>query len=151
MARVILVNPRMCSPRSVRLPLSLLALGAVLEGKHDYRIVDGNLDPDAAGSVLTAIEDGAGTGEETALVAITVMPGPQVGPAIAIAAAVRAAHPRIPIAWGGYFPTLYPASAVNAPYVDYVVRGQGEETLLDLLAALRRADLQGRRAHRPHA
>src|SRR5947199_4826266 len=137
MARVILVNPRMCSPRSVRLPLSLLALGAVLEGKHDYRIVDGNLDPDAAGSVLAAIrETGAEAEGETALVAMTVMPGPQVGPAIAIAAAVRAAHPRIPIAWGGYFPTLYPASAVNAPYVDYVVRGQGEETLLDLLVAL---------------
>jgi anaerobic magnesium-protoporphyrin IX monomethyl ester cyclase len=133
--QVVLVNPRMCSPRSVRLPLSVLALGAVLEGKHPYRIVDGNVDPDAAGSVLQAIAR-AGADEGTGLVAMTVMPGPQVGPAIAIAAAVRAAHPEIPIAWGGYFPTLYPAAAVNAPYVDYVVRGQGEETLMKLLAAL---------------
>lgn len=133
--QVVLVNPRMCSPRSVRLPLSILALGAVLEGRVPYRIVDGNVDPDAAGSVLRAI-DGASEATGTALVAMTVMPGPQVGPAIAIAVAVRAAHPEIPIAWGGYFPTLYPAAAVNAPYVDYVVRGQGEETLLALLAAL---------------
>ena len=40
----------------------------------------------------------------------------------------------MPIVWGGYFPTLYPEAAVNAPYVDVVVRGPGEETLLELLA-----------------
>ena len=44
--------------------------------------------------------------------------------------------PSVPIVWGGYFPTLYPDAAINAPYVDYVVRGQGEETLLDLLTHL---------------
>ena len=52
MRRVILVNPKMCSPRSVRLPLSLLALGAVLEDRYEYRIVDGNVDPDAVGTIL---------------------------------------------------------------------------------------------------
>ena len=64
------------------------------------------------------------------------MPGPQVAPAIALASAVRVAQPHIPIVWGGYFPTLYPDAALNAPYVDYVVRGQGEDTLLELLARL---------------
>jgi anaerobic magnesium-protoporphyrin IX monomethyl ester cyclase len=39
--------------------------------------------------------------------------------------------------WGGYFPSLYPDAALNADYVDFVVRGQGERTLLDLIAALR--------------
>ncbi len=131
MSRVILVNPKMCSPRSVRLPLSLLALGAVLEGRHDYRIVDGNLDPDAVGTVLSLLSE-----EPCALLAVTVMPGPQVATAIAISAAVRLAHPEVPIAWGGYFPTLYSEAAINAPYVDYVVRGQGEDTLLHLLDRL---------------
>jgi radical SAM superfamily enzyme YgiQ (UPF0313 family) len=131
MSRVILVNPKMCSPRSVRLPLSLLALGAVLEGRHDYRIVDGNLDPDAVGTVLALLAE-----EPGALLAVTVMPGPQVATAIEISAAVRLTHPEVPIAWGGYFPTLYPDAAINAPYVDYVVRGQGEDTLLQLLERL---------------
>jgi len=32
---VLLINPRICSRRSMRLPLSLLHLGAVLEGRYD--------------------------------------------------------------------------------------------------------------------
>jgi radical SAM superfamily enzyme YgiQ (UPF0313 family) len=121
----------MCSPQAIRLPLSLLSLGAVLEGRAEYRIIDGNLDPDARGTLLRALAEGP-----CDLVGISVMPGPQVAPAIGIASSVRAAFPEVPIAWGGYFPTLYPEAAVNAPYVDYVVRGQGEATLLDLLARL---------------
>src|SRR5689334_2107595 len=105
-SRVILVNPRMCRPHSVRLPLSVLALGAALEGSFDYQIIDGNLDSDATASLLSAIRD------KVALVAFTVMPGPQVGPAIDLASAVRSASPQIPIVWGGYFPTLYPGAAI---------------------------------------
>jgi radical SAM superfamily enzyme YgiQ (UPF0313 family) len=109
----------------------VLALGAALEGLYEYQIIDGNVDPDPSASVLSAIRD-----EEVALVALTVMPGPQVAPAINLASAVRAASPDIPIVWGGYFPTLYSSAAINAPYVDYVVRGQGEQSLLELLACL---------------
>ncbi|HXO21996.1 MAG TPA: radical SAM protein [Thermoanaerobaculia bacterium] len=129
--RVLLVNPRMCSERSMRLPISLLSLGAVLEGKVDYQLIDGNVDGDAVGTTLAAL-----AASPTALVGVSVMPGPQVAPAIELSAAVRAAHPQVPIAWGGYFPTMYPESAINAPYVDYVVRGQGEDAILELLERL---------------
>ncbi len=115
----------------MRLPLSLLALGAVLEGRYDYQIIDGNVDPNPTQTALDALADGS-----IALIGLTVMPGPQVAPAIAIASALRAAHPQAPIAWGGYFPTMYAEAAINAPYVDYVVRGQGEETLLEMLERL---------------
>src|SRR5689334_12964519 len=129
--RVLLINPRMCSPRSLRLPLSLLSLGAVLEGHYDYRIIDGNRDPDPVRTAREALADGG-----PALIGLSVMPGPQVAPAIQMASALRNALPQIPIVWGGYFPTLYSDAAINAPYVDYVVRGQGEDTLLELLERL---------------
>lgn len=129
--KVILVNPRMCRPSSVRLPLSLLALGAVLENRWEYEIFDGNLDADVTSTILASMRNG-----DTALVGITVMPGPQVPPAIRISEAIRAAHPEIPIVWGGYFPTLYTNAAMNAPYVDFVIRGQGEDALLELLDRL---------------
>ena len=120
----------MCSPQSIRLPLSLLALGAVLEGRYDYEIIDGNVDPDAAGTVRRLLD------QDTALVAVTVMPGPQVAPAIEISKAAKAVSPQVPIVWGGYFPTLYSESAINAPYVDFVIRGLGEDTLVQLLEQL---------------
>lgn len=129
--RVILINPRICKQHQARLPLSLLALGAVLEGKFDYSIVDGNVDRDTLGTLRDLMSDGS-----CDIVGMTVMPGPQVAPAIELATAIRAWHPQIPIVWGGFFPTLYPDSAINAPYVDYVVRGQGEETFLELIERL---------------
>jgi radical SAM superfamily enzyme YgiQ (UPF0313 family) len=136
---VVLINPRSWSRRSMRLPLSLWSLAAVLEGRADYAIVDANAEDDVISATLQAI---AAFGDRCVLAGLTVMPGPQVAPAIAISAAVRDAHPRLPIVWGGYFPTLYADAAINAPYVDALVRGQGEETLLELLAAIDGGGLQ---------
>jgi radical SAM superfamily enzyme YgiQ (UPF0313 family) len=103
----------------------------VLEGRYDYRLIDGNVDPDPLETARQVLSDGA-----PAVVGVTVMPGPQVAPAIEIASEIRRYRPDVPIVWGGYFPGLYPDAAINAPYVDYVVRGQGEQTLLDLLERL---------------
>jgi radical SAM superfamily enzyme YgiQ (UPF0313 family) len=129
---VLLINPR--TGRSGGLPLSLIHLGAMLEGRWPWEIVDGNRERDPVRAALDRL-----AARPHALVGVTVMPGPQVLPAIEISAAIRRAHPAIPIVWGGYFPTLYPDAALNAPYVDQVVRGQGEATLLELLAAPDRA------------
>jgi radical SAM superfamily enzyme YgiQ (UPF0313 family) len=127
---VLFVNPKMCRPGDAKLPLSLLHLGAVLQGRRPWRILDGNIG-ESVGRVLRALAE-----RPHALVGVTVMPGPQVAPAIEVSVAIRSSFPAVPIAWGGYFPTLYPDSAINAPYVDYLVRGQGEATLLELLDRL---------------
>jgi hypothetical protein len=136
--KVLLINPRMCSHKSMRLPLSLLHLAAALEGRYEYDIVDGNVldsrPQPTANTIAHTLR--ACAKNDIAALCVTVMPGPQIAPAIEISAAVRAAYPSVPIVWGGYFPTLYPDSAINAPYVDFLVRGQGEETLLELLNTL---------------
>jgi radical SAM superfamily enzyme YgiQ (UPF0313 family) len=114
----------------------MLTLAAQLEGRYLYRILDGNVTADLVSSVLAALGDAA-----SAVAAISVMPGPQVAPAIEVSAAIRAARPDVPIVWGGYFPTLYPDAAINASYVDVVVRGPGEDTLVDLLERWRSSSL----------
>ena len=43
---IVLFNPRATKPRNCRLPLSVLALAAVLEGREEYEIVDGNVEDD---------------------------------------------------------------------------------------------------------
>jgi len=129
--RVLLVNPTITSARHARFPLAVLSLSAALDGKYTPVIIDGNVDRDFVASAVRAARDPA-----TVAVGVTVMGGPQLLSAIAVSRAIRALTPALPIVWGGAFPTVCPDSAMNAPYVDYVVRAQGEETLVELLDAL---------------
>ena len=129
---IVLFNPRATKPKNRRFPLSILALAAVLEGREDYVIVDGNVDDDPISTLKSLMTKG-----NVEMLGVTVMPGPQMVSAIAPCRAVRAAFPQVPIVWGGYFPSIYSDAALNAFYVDFAVRGQGEDTLLELLEALR--------------
>jgi len=72
------------------------------------------------------------------------MPGPQLAPAIQGCREARNLFPHVPIVWGGYFPSIYTEAALNADYVDFAVRGQGEETLVELVEALRGATVDGK-------
>ena len=130
--RVLLINPRITSRRHARFPLSIMALAAALQNRYDAMLIDGNLDEDAARSACDAI-----TRERFDAVGVTVMGGPQVATAIDVSQAVRRARPDLPVVWGGYFPTLYPDVALNSDYVDFVVRGQGEEAFGALVDAIR--------------
>jgi radical SAM superfamily enzyme YgiQ (UPF0313 family) len=65
------------------------------------------------------------------------MPGPQLTQAVAVCRRVKAAMPDVPIVWGGYFPTQHADTVLASPLVDFVVRSQGEQPLLQLIAALR--------------
>jgi radical SAM superfamily enzyme YgiQ (UPF0313 family) len=129
---IILFNPRSTRPKNRRLPLSVLALAAILENRETYEIVDGNVDDHPEQTILSLIDE-----HDVEMLGVTVMPGPQMAAAMELSRAVRAARPEVPIVWGGYFPSIYPDSALNAKYVDYAVRGQGEQTLLELLDVLR--------------
>jgi anaerobic magnesium-protoporphyrin IX monomethyl ester cyclase len=129
---IILLHPQSTKPKNRRFPLAPLSLAAVLEGREEYEIVDGNADPQPGATMDRIMRE-----RPARLLAVSVMPGPQMRAAIPLCRDFRKQYPGVPIVWGGYFPSLYTDAALNARYVDYVVRGQGEETLLELLDALR--------------
>ena len=129
---ILLLHPRtVTNLTNRRMPLSPLAIAAMLEGKHDYEIVDGNIDPDPSATLRQFARE-----RKVEALAVSVMPGPQMVHAIQLSKTFRAEFPKIPIVWGGYFASLYPDAALNTQYVDYVVRGQGEDAFLSLLNAL---------------
>jgi anaerobic magnesium-protoporphyrin IX monomethyl ester cyclase len=137
--RVLLINPTITAQRSARFPLAVLSLSEALDGKHVSTIVDGNIDRDFISTALRMI-----CGSQIDAVGVTIMGGPQLRTAIAVSKAIRERSPTTPIIWGGAFPTNCPEATLNSPYVDYAVRGQGEETftqLLDVLSADRREAL----------
>jgi len=129
---IILFHPKSTKPRSRRFPLAVLSLAALLEGREDYQIVDGNVDPNPAQTIANLI-----AAHHIELLAVSVMPGPQMVAAMEACREIRYRFPNVPIVWGGYFPSIYTAATLNAPYVDFAVRGQGEETFIELLEGLR--------------
>ena len=128
---IILLHPRCVKPKNRRFPLSILSIAAALEGRAEYRIVDGNLDPDPADTIERIAAE-----RTVEMLAVSVMPGPQMVSAIPLCKAFRRKHPGIPIVWGGYFPSLYSTAALNALYIDFAIRGPGEDTIVELLSAL---------------
>jgi radical SAM superfamily enzyme YgiQ (UPF0313 family) len=128
---IILYNPRAAETKR-RLPLSLLSLAAVFEGRYPWTLVDGNADPNAAQTILDLLEKDS----SIKYLLVTVMPGPQLSRAVPHTRAVKARFPHITTVWGGYFPSSHPDVVMADPAVDYLVRNQGELTILELLEAL---------------
>jgi radical SAM superfamily enzyme YgiQ (UPF0313 family) len=129
---IVLFNPWSTPSPKKPLPMSLLAIGSMLEGEFEYRIVDGNLEADPAGVIL-AIADK----QPVTAIAVTVMPGPQLRSAVSGCRQLKRLLPEVPIIWGGYFPSQHADACLSEHTVDVCVIGQGEQTILELMRAIR--------------
>jgi len=69
-------------------------------------------------------------------VGISSMSGTQIRYGLDFAKKVRDADEETPIVWGGVHPTLLPDQTAANKLVDIVVRGEGEETVVDLARRL---------------
>lgn len=106
-----------------------MAISSCLKQKgYDVKIVDRALEENAHNQVLESID-------EALCLGITCMTGPQLFEALRIAQKAKTKRPELPIVWGGFHPTLFPEQTVAHPLVDIVVRGQGEETIVELVRA----------------
>src|SRR5438105_986669 len=76
---IVLAHPRSTRPKNRRFPLSVLALAAVLEGREEYEIVDGNIDPDPMATIADIM-----TRSSVEMLGVSLMPGPQMVAAIAL-------------------------------------------------------------------
>ncbi len=127
---IILLNPK--SARfNRRIPLSLLTVGAGLEGKHAYEIVDENFDPNVEKTLGNLIRE-----KGARYLGLTVMPGPQLGRAIHISRTMKLMFPHLGIIWGGAFPSIHTETVLQSGYVDTVVLGDGEVILPEVLEVL---------------
>lgn len=131
MTSVLLFNPKSTSPGKQRLPMSLLAIGSVINGDYNPVFIDGNLIDDPATHI---IEQAKAT--QAKVLAVTTMPGPQLKQAYQVCQAVKAALPDLNIVWGGYFPTHHGDACVESGIVDYAVEGQGEAPFRKLIDTL---------------
>lgn len=112
-------------------PLGLAYLTSVLRA-HGYEVTL----LDMQGLLM----DGEALGQRLAelgadLVGITAMT-PTLPEALRVADMVRRVTPQAKIVLGGVHPTLDPAGVLAHPAVDYVLRGEGEQALVELVRAI---------------
>jgi radical SAM superfamily enzyme YgiQ (UPF0313 family) len=108
-------------------PLSLLCLASpLLQTGFDVKLVDNLISPDYERTILRECA-------EAICLGISVLTGPHIGAAIRVSRAVKKLRPEMPIVFGGWHASLATEQTLREPFVDAIVRGQGELTLLELV------------------
>lgn len=110
-------------------PLSLLTLCPGLE-KDGFCpvILDTRIEPDPLKMIRDLLKD-------LLFVGITSMTGKQIYYACEIARWLKETAPHLTIVWGGIHPTMLPVETLDNPFVDIVVEGEGEKTIIELAQA----------------
>ena len=131
MLKVTLINPPQFT-KYPQPPMGLALIAAVLE-REGYPVT--LLDANALG---LQPEDVPSLANDADIVGLTAMT-PTVSTAISIAHHLKQASPGQTILLGGVHATLLPEETLTrAPGVDIIIRGEGEETIIELLRALER-------------
>ena len=131
--RVVLFFPSYYSDEAAP-PLALIHLAAPLVEKgYDVRIVDSAVIADCVSAVLEEAEDALCLG-------ISMVTGPMTTHGVLVARAVRERFPGLPVVVGGWHPSILPEQTLRSPFVDAVVRGQGEITFLEIVERYARGE-----------
>lgn len=132
--KIVLLQPRVGYMDSMRskpaLPLSLLHAASLVMDRHEVVLIDQRVQDDWRARLERELK------AKPLLVGITCYTGPMIKRALEMARVVRELSPESPLVWGGVHVGLLPEQSLRHPYVDLVVRGEGEQSLFDLAEAL---------------
>ncbi|MFC1621056.1 B12-binding domain-containing radical SAM protein [Candidatus Omnitrophota bacterium] len=135
MADVILFRPKVSTTEArairPRPPLGLLFVAAPLV-KNGYKvsIIDAETDFNWLQDLDRELSD------STICVGVSSMTGTQILGGLKFAKAVKD-KVSVPIVWGGLHATMLPDQTINNELVDVVVRGEGEDTFLNIVNILK--------------
>jgi len=108
-------------------PLGILAVSTpLLRAGYQVRIIDSTITPHFQKRVLEEMSDAL-------CLCVSLVTGPMIRETMQIARAVKALYPDKPVVLGGWHPSLLPDQTLAAEYVDIVVKGQGEDALLEIV------------------
>lgn len=114
----------------INVPLSLLALARMVRDEFDIKIINAVVDSDYRQKVTDACDDAL-------CLAISSMTCYQIRDGIEVCKAVKEHYPALPVIWGGYHPSTEPVQTLNNPYIDIVIRGQGELPFKEVVHKIR--------------
>src|SRR5215467_3954623 len=112
-------------------PLGILAVSTpLLRAGYQVRIIDSTITPNFQKRTLEELSDAL-------CLAISLVTGPMIRETVQIAKAAKALYPDKPVILGGWHPSLLPDQTLAADCVDVVVKGQGEDALLEIVERIR--------------
>lgn len=112
-----------------RPPLGLMYIAAALRPKYEPIILDMRVEDNYKKILLDNLE-------ECILVGISTIIGEQLVFSLEVANLVKRIDPKMPIVFGGTFPSMAPEIVLKEESVDIVSIGDGEETILKIADAL---------------
>lgn len=119
------------SQKPDRPPLGLLTVAAPLvEQGMEVCLLDERAESDFDARLFEELK------KNPLCVGISSMSGRHISGALRVSRLVKQ-QSSVPVVWGGVHPSLMPESTVRHELVDIVVRDDGEETFLELLASLK--------------
>src|SRR3954451_19095884 len=115
------------SSQEATAPLGILAVSTpLLQSGYEVRIIDSTITPNFQKSVLEEMEDAL-------CLAVSLVTGPMIRETVQIARAVKEFYPGKPVILGGWHPSLLPDQTLACSHVDIVIKGQGEDALLEVV------------------
>ncbi|MBF0154186.1 MAG: B12-binding domain-containing radical SAM protein [Magnetococcales bacterium] len=153
--KILLINPPLHNNKAVGDPLIFQPLGiayiaATLEHDHDIRILDANVEGwnrvakggDQLGIGLTFAEIRERIVQASPdIVGVTIPFSTNAACSLEVAAIAKEVNPAIVTILGGPHPSVRPLETLNEKQVDYVVIGEGEATMVELVRAIETNDL----------
>ncbi len=117
------LDPRESSAAKTWQPLSSLILAENLMHKgFSVEIYDSRTQDDFEDTLAKNKDD-------LLFVGVSAMAGYQIIDGYNFSKYVKEHFPHIPVLWGGWFPSLIPDQCLESPYIDIVIKGQGEVLL----------------------
>src|SRR5262252_7508700 len=111
-------------------PLGILAVATpLLRAGFSGKLIDSTITPNCKKRVIEEVRGALCLG-------ISLVTGPMIRETVEIARAVKAWNPEFPVILGGWHPSLLPKQTLEARDIDIVIRGQGEEALLEVVRHL---------------
>jgi len=138
MVEIILIQPKagIFDRVGARLPIGVLSAAAIPYSKGvDVRIIDQRTDDDWVDWIEQYIDD------NTVCIGITCMTGSQIRYALEVSKYVKDNYPSTPIIWGGVHPTLISEETLVNPYIDMIIRKEGDHTFYEVYDALKNKNL----------
>lgn len=132
MKKVILFHPD-AEDKTFWLPYSILSVGSALSSAgYEVILIDENIKRDKKElrkEIEIKVKDNL---EGCVFIGISSFIGNQIRNGLEFAKVVRGLNKEIPIVWGGWHPSVLTDITIKNDYVDFIIKGQGETSVIEL-------------------